>query len=254
MKSVDKSGGQGPQMTIPVAVAGTMRAFTCFGCGGPHKKGDPSCKAGKYDVHSSSPADYKARMERKRKSDSSPGDGSRKGNLFPNKKRDNSSNDGKKHCRAFNFGKGTCRYGAKCKFLHEVKNESDSDFSPKQAKVVSAMVASAMKKTAAAIAKKNKNFKKASEKESKTKEKEAESSSDYAAIMASILLAPIRNTIPRELVPNSTCVMAAKLHSVEKNCGIDSDAGISISTKKSDFPFWLDETDEQRNQLHHQQE
>ncbi len=43
-------------------------------------------------------------------------------------------------------------------------------------------------------------------------------------------------------------VMAADLHSVHKNCGIDSDAGMSISTLKEDF-IWIDETDKARNSI-----
>ncbi len=100
---------------------------------------------------------------------------------------------------------------------------------------MSAMVASAVKKTAALISKKNK---KKQEKKVSTAEDSDNESIDYAAIMAFICLAPIRNTIPREIVTESgPIVMAVNLHDVNKNCGIDSDAGISISTLKEDFPL-----------------
>ena len=90
--------------------------MTCYGCGlEGHKKGDPSCKAGKFDVHVSAPKDYRERMEKGRKREAekkqnpkSPGANNRKG-----------EDKGKKHCHAFNFGKGNCRYGAKCRYLHE---------------------------------------------------------------------------------------------------------------------------------------
>jgi hypothetical protein len=42
--------------------------------------------------------------------------------------------------------------------------------------------------------------------------------------------------------------MAADLHSVHKNCGIDSDAGVSISTMRKDFA-WLDESAEARESI-----
>ena len=135
---------------------GAVKSFTCWGCGGPHKKGDPECKAGKFDVHQSAPAVYKDRMNKKRKAEKvkAEKDG---GNKSP-KKKGKANEKEKKPCRAFNFGKGNCRYGDKCKFSHEKKKEDykAGEFSPQQEKIVSAMVASAVKKTAALISKKNK--------------------------------------------------------------------------------------------------
>ncbi len=163
----------------------------------------------------------------------------------------------KKHCHAFNFGKSMCRYGAKCRFLHEKgkqggngKQESDvPGFSPQQKKLVSAMVSPAIRQTAKHIAKKNKTTK---GKPAKGKAKESsddESGPDYAEVMASCFLAPIKNTIKRDFVSKKcNAVMLSDLHSVEKNCGIDSDAGISISTLREDF-IWLDETDEAKNSI-----
>ncbi len=52
---------------LPVAMGG-VKTVTCYGCGlEGHKKGDASCKAGKYDVHVSAPKDYKERMAKGRK-------------------------------------------------------------------------------------------------------------------------------------------------------------------------------------------
>jgi hypothetical protein len=228
---------------LPIAM-GAVKSFTCWGCGGPHKKGDPECKAGKFDVHQSAPAVYKDRMNKKRKAEKvkAEKDG---GNKSP-KKKGKANEKEKKPCRAFNFGKGNCRYGDKCKFSHEKKKEDykAGEFSPQQEKIVSAMVASAVKKTAALISKKNK---KKGEKKMTIAEDSDNESVDYAAIMASICLAPIKNTIPREIVTkNGTIVMAVNLHDVNNNCGIDSDAGISISTLKEDFPLWIDESDRAR--------
>ncbi len=47
---------------------------------------------------------------------------------------------------------------------------------------------------------------------------------------------------------NGSIVMAANSHSVEKNCGIDSDAGVSISTMREDFA-WLDDSKEARESI-----
>ena len=217
---------------LPVAMGG-VKAVTCYGCGlEGHKKGDPSCKAGKFDVHVSAPKDYRERMEKGRKREAekkqnpkSPGANNRKG-----------EDKGKKHCHAFNFGKGNCRYGAKCRYLHE-KGEGGGKmkgFTPEQQKLVSTLLSSAMKRTASAIAKKNKKAKK---KLKATKDKDGSESEgeDFSAMLASCLLAPIRNSIRRDLRTKDLVVMAANLHSVHKNCGIDSDAGVSISTLRADF-------------------
>ncbi len=77
----------------------------------------------------------------------------------PGKKGDDKGE--KKPCRAFNFGKGNCRYGAKCHFSHDKGQGANKlpGFSPHQEKMVNAMVASAIKKTAKHIAKKAKTQK-----------------------------------------------------------------------------------------------
>jgi hypothetical protein len=228
--------------TLPVAFGG-VNEITCYGCGGPHKKGDPDCKAGKYDVHSCAPPDYKARMERKRKNDNASSSGnSNEGNQNPKKKKVFKDGE-KKACKAFNFGKGKCRYGAKSKFSHESRKGKfeDGGFSPKQNQIVKAMLASAIKQTATLISKKSKAKKQKKQKDDK--DDSDNESVDYGTMLASVFLAPIRNTIPRELViGGDTIIMASNLHSVKKNCGIDSDAGISISTMRSDFPLWIDES------------
>jgi hypothetical protein len=207
-------------------------------------------------VHHSAPPAYKARMEKKRKFDS----GNKGGNVAKGggggnqtlKKKFKKSDGEKKHCKAFNFGEGNCRYGDQCKFLHEKKQAKFDvgDFTPKQAKIVTAMVASAVKKTATLIAKKNKSNKsKKNKKEQKDDDSDTESV-DYAALLASVCLALIRNTIPREIIHDAgSIVMKASLHAIDKNCGIDSDAGISISTLKSDFPLWIDESKAARDSI-----
>ncbi len=151
------SGNKG---TLPIAFGG-VNEITCYGCGGPHKKGDPDCKAGKYDVHPCAPPDYKARMERKRKSDNSSSNGNNNdGNRGPKKKKVFKEGE-KKSCKVFNFGKGKCRFGAKCKFSHDSKQSKamEGGFSPKQNQMVKAMLASAIKQTAALISKKGKTKK-----------------------------------------------------------------------------------------------
>ncbi len=99
---------------------------------------------------------HKDRMDKKRKAEKVKA-GKDGGNKSP-KKKGKANEKEKTPCRAFNFGKGNCRYGDKCKFSHEKKKENykAGEFSPQQEKIMSAMVASAVKKTAALISKKNK--------------------------------------------------------------------------------------------------
>jgi hypothetical protein len=60
-KARDKGKG-----VLPVAMGG-VKVVRCYGCGVQgHKKGDPGCKAGKYDAHADAPKDYSDRMEKKR--------------------------------------------------------------------------------------------------------------------------------------------------------------------------------------------
>ncbi len=51
------------------------------------------------------------------------------------------------------------------------------------------------------------------------------------------------NTIPRSPASFGPIVLKASLHNVKKSCGIDSDAGMSISTMRDDFPLWLDNSE-----------
>ena len=67
-----------------------------------------------------------------------------------------------------------------------------------------------------------------------------DSQDDVAEMLASFFLAPIVNTIPRNQIVKGGTIMVTNLHSVDKNCGIDTDAGMSISTIRADFP-WLNE-------------
>jgi hypothetical protein len=235
-----KEKGKG---VLPVAMGG-VKEVSCYGCGiAGHKKGDPGCKAGKFDAHSNAPKDYKERMAKKRKTNYEVG--GKQGGKQPGKPGKKGGDKGEKRpCRAFNFGKGTCRYGAKYHFLHD-KQQGDGkapEFSPLQEKMVNAMVASAIKKTAKHIAKKAK-VQKAKAKKSKEDEGSGEDS-DYASMLAACMLAPIKNTIRRDYkASRNDTVTVADLHSVEKNCGIDSDAGISISTLPEDF-LWIDDSAE----------
>jgi hypothetical protein len=59
MKAIEeKAEEKAEKKKLPVAVGG-FKEVICYACGGPHKKGDPSCTAGPFDVHSSAPAEWK---------------------------------------------------------------------------------------------------------------------------------------------------------------------------------------------------
>ena len=104
------------KIKLPVAVGG-FKEVQCYSCGGPHKKGDAACKAGPFDVHECAPPDWKKKQDDKKRKYGGKGEQG-KGNAHPNKSQ---KTDGKRDCRFFNFGKGTCRNGAKCNFLHDKK-------------------------------------------------------------------------------------------------------------------------------------
>ena len=227
---------------LPVALAGVRVA--CYACGGAHKRGDPACKAGPNDVHPDAPQHFKMRMAaKKRKFDA--GAKVNAGNDNNPKKKTKAGE--KKHCNQFNFGKGTCRFGAKCRFLHEKsdgRSPGKEEAHSLNKKAIAAIVASTIRKTAAHIHKKRVQKEKAV-----SKEKDAVDEEDYAAILAACMFAPVKNTIPRNREAVKNVVMSANLHDVETTCGIDTDAGMSISTMREDFPCYLDESEEARRSI-----
>jgi hypothetical protein len=234
MKTLEKGSSNSSgkaKGVLPVAMNG-VKVVSCYGCGiEGHKKGDPVCKAGKFDVHASAPQDYKERMSKGKKRQ----DEKKKPPKSSGKPGAKEGGKEKKHCHAFAFGKGTCRFGAKCRYLHE-KGDSEAklvSFSPEQKKLVSTLLSSAMKRTASAIAKKNKQSKKKAKVEGG--KKESDDDEDFSSILAACFLAPVKNLIKRDFTTKNGIVLATDLHSVHKNCGIDSDAGISISTMREDF-------------------
>ena len=239
----ESKGNQKEKGKLPVALTGVN--VKCYACGGAHKRGDPACKAGPNDVHKDAPEHFKKRQAaRKRKPEG--GGNDKKNDNSPTYKKFKEGE--KKHCHAFNFGKGTCRFGAKCRFLHEKgdgktpEGEDKHGFNKKQ---IAAIVASTIRKTAAHIHKKGKAAKEASLKKA---ESEVDSD-DYAAILAACMLAPVKNTIQRIRSTNGMIVMASCLHDVETTCGIDTDAGMSISTLREDFPCCLNESEDARNSI-----
>ena len=236
---------------LPVAVGG-FREVQCYSCGGPHKKGDVACKAGPFDVHECAPADFKKKQEDKKRKYGGKGELGG-GNAHPNKRQ---KNDEKRNCRFFNFGKGTCRNGAKCNFLHDKKqgngnakeqanandNKGGGMFGKKQKQQLASMVATEFKKCTKELAKKIKKNKNGKGDRSKKNESSSDSDDEsFSSMMAKVWLSPIINTIPRDPVRLKTLVFSSNLHSVDQNCGIDTDAGMSISTLLSDFPLGIDE-------------
>ncbi len=215
----------------------------CYGCGVKgHKSGDPSCKAGPFDVAAIAPKEYRDRKEAKKRKASS-GDG-QQGNFKKTK-----TKGGDKPC--FDFAKGSCRRGASCKFSHDKetgKKISGNDdgkgkgkmFSAQQKKAINVMLSAAVQKKLISIAK----AKGAKEK----KDKADDDDSDFIAAIAPFLLAPCVNRIPRIPVGKKNIVLATNLHDVDKSCGIDSDAGMSISTLECDF-IWLDKSPAALNSL-----
>ena len=107
---------------------------------------------------------------------------------------------------------------------------------------MASMVATEFKKCTKEMAKKFKKGK--GGKGDRSKKNESSSDSDdegFSEMMAKVWLSPITNTIPREPARLKTLVFSSNLHSVDRNCGIDTDAGMSISTLLSDFPLGIDE-------------
>ena len=246
--AIESKGAKGNKAgeKIPVAAIGFVaKGIVCYACGGPHKKGDPVCKAGAFDVHESAPKEFKEKQEAKKRKYG--GNGKEKGKgagpRNPNKKQRGNDKE-KKHCTFFNFGKGTCRYGAKCRFEHEDRTggreKKGNNFNPAQQKLIATMVATAVKKSNTSMLKSMKKLKDAKEKKS-VNASDDESGDDMAEMMASFFLAPITNTIPRNQIVSKTTVMATNLHNIKKNCGIDTDAGMSVSTVRGDFP-WFEES------------
>ena len=215
---------------LPVAL-GSVKEIVCYACGiKGHKSGDPLCKAGPFDVAPIAPKEYKDRKEAKKRK--AP-DNVRQGGFKKTK-----VEGGKKPC--FDFQKGSCRRGASCKFEH-VKGEGQpvkgngSTFSPEQKRLINVMLASAVKKKFGKIAKAGKK--------ASVEKKSDDEDSDLAAMLAPFMLAPCVNRIPRHPVQHKATVMKTNLHDVTRTCGIDSDAGMSISTLVDDF-IWLDKSSE----------
>jgi len=223
---------------LPVAV-GAIHEIVCYACGTKgHKSGDPSCKAGPYDVAPCAPKEFKDRKDAKKRKASN--GGAQQGEFKKTKVQ-----GAKKPC--FDFAKGNCRRGAACRFSHDEKDKEKKSngqgkgklFSPQQKKAINVMLASAVKKKLLAVAKANKKDK---------KEKADDEDADFAAAIAPFLLAPCVNMIPRNPVSKGSVILVANLHNVHKTCGIDSDAGMSISTLEDDF-IWLDKTPSTVNSL-----
>jgi hypothetical protein len=109
------------------------------------------------------------------------------------------------------------------------------------------MMASAIKRTATHIAKQSKQQNKKQRQHKGKNESEGEDGDDegcpdYAGLMPRCWMSSVVNTIPRTLQISKPIVLASSLHNVKNNCGIDTDAGLSISTLREDFPLWLDKS------------
>jgi hypothetical protein len=208
-------------------------------------------------VHSSAPAEWKQKQEDKKRKYGGKDDGEKRGNAQPTKYQRAGE---KKHCWNFDFGKGSCRNGAKCNFLHE-KGEGQGKgkgkgkggkgkYDKKQRNQVATMVASELKKQTTKLAKKIKEKKNKKSGRNKKDESSSESDEDsFANMMLKMWLCPVSNTIPRNPIKSKTLILTSNLHDVNANCGIDTDAGMSISTLRTDFPLGINESEELVSQL-----
>ena len=148
-----------------------------------------------------------------------------------------------KPCYQFDFGKGVYRYGAKCKFSHNrngggVDKGGSRKFTSNHKKTVSTMVASSMKKI----------FKEAANKRGKKRKMaelgDSDEDQNLTALIASLMLSPVSNSIPRIPANRTLLAMKAQLHDVGKTAGADTDGAVSCSKIRGDFPLWLDTSDE----------
>jgi hypothetical protein len=178
---------KGPKDKLPVTAV-KLNEIRRYACEGPHKNGDPSCKAAPFDVYyDCAPKEFKEKQEMKK-----PKYGGKWANAGNPPKKQKKGNE-KKPCTIYNFGKGNCRNGAKCNFLHDDKPAGNGggkvkDFTPRQEKLISSMVASAFKKTVKAVAKKKKAKQSSSNKDND--DDGSEDGDDFAEMMAACFLAP----------------------------------------------------------------
>ena len=238
-----KSGNAKGNTKLPIAAF--TQGVRCYGCGeAGHKKGAAECKADRNAIHSSAPSDYKQMKLAKRKKGSENSPGSSAGGIVPMSS---------KPCYQFDFGKGNCRFGAKCKFSHSKSggggggggggSGGGGKFNPSQKKTISTMVATSLKKIIKNAADKQGKKRKADEYEGDGE------GQDLQALIASLMMLPVKNTIPRILANPTIPAMSSQLHDVKNSIGVDSDGAVSCSMNRDDFPLWLDTSPEARGSI-----
>ena len=96
-------------------------------------------------------------------------------------------------------------------------------------------------------------FKGASEKQGKKRKADeyesGEDGEDLKALIASLMLLPVMNTIPRTLANPTIPAMSSQLHDVKNSIGVDSDGAVSCSMDRDDFPLWLDTSADARGSI-----
>ena len=238
------SGGGVP--TMIGALGGDGKDLTCYGCGETgHRRGSDACAKGPDAVWNGAPARWKQRIAEFGKGGSGRG---------------GSNSGGKRPCFAFDFGKGNCRFGEKCKFDHGTSGSSGGNrnkgpplesgkFNKSQKKSISSMVAAGIKGELKAVVKAVKKKSRGKRKRDYSDDSDDSDDDTLGALIASVMKPAMfcPSSIRREKVGDDLQFkmpsLSTQLHDVKNNAGWDTDAGISISTEKKDF-LWIDSSPE----------
>ena len=240
-----KSGGVAP--TMIGSLGGDGKDLICYGCGeAGHRRGSSDCAKGPDAIWNGAPTRWKQRAAAYGKGDSGKGNGG-------------SGGGAKKPCFAFDFGKGNCRYGERCRFYHSTSGgkrkgpplEHGGKFNKSQKNAISSMVAASikgeLKSVVKAVKKKRKKNKKSRvDSDDSSDDDDGDLSTLIASVMKPSMFCPSsirREQVGEDLTLKLPSLSSTQLHDVKSNAGWDTDAGVSISTEPGDF-LWIDRSPE----------